>query len=328
MSGGIWGVDRLRFATDAAGVGLWSWNVDTDRINLDDRAFDLWGVPRSASVTFEELSARIHPEDLDKVRAAFNATRARLGPYETDFRILHGEGIRWVSARGRGDDEGIDGSIMYGVFIDVSVRKLAEEAREMVVGEMHHRIKNIFSLTSALAGIASRTTSSKDEMAQDLNRRLIALSTAHDLIRPGSAAQSRAVELDDLFSVLLKPYLDNDAIKTRVEICVPKTSVGEHSASALAMVVHELATNAIKYGGLSSPTGKLAISGHTRSDEVEINWKETGGPRVEGAPQSTGFGTKMVLISVKNQLGGDVTYDWPQDGIAVSLKLNMARLGA
>lgn len=134
VSDGTWDVERLRFATDAAGVALWSWNVDTDKITLDDRAFDLWGVPRGLTITFEELSSRIHPADLDKVRAAFAATRERFGAYETDFRILLGKEVRWISARGRGYDQGIVGRIMYGVFIDVSVRRRAEEAREMITG--------------------------------------------------------------------------------------------------------------------------------------------------------------------------------------------------
>jgi PAS domain-containing protein len=94
MSGGAWDVERLRFATEAAGVGLWSWNVETDRITLDQKSFELWGIAKTPVVTFEALSAQIHPEDLDKVRAAFAATRERIGPYETDFRILHGTAVR------------------------------------------------------------------------------------------------------------------------------------------------------------------------------------------------------------------------------------------
>jgi hypothetical protein len=83
------------------------------------------------------LSSRIHPEDLDKVRASFAATREVVGAYETDFRILYGGQIRWISARGRGDDQGTVGRVMFGIFIDVSVRKLVEEAREMIAEEMN-----------------------------------------------------------------------------------------------------------------------------------------------------------------------------------------------
>ena len=85
MDDAVWDERRLRIATDAAGVALWSWNVDSDQIAMDERAFVLWGVPARDQITFEELSARIHPADLDKVRAAFNSTRDLNGAYETDF---------------------------------------------------------------------------------------------------------------------------------------------------------------------------------------------------------------------------------------------------
>ena len=97
----VWDTDHLRLAIQAAGVTLWSWNVDTDKLTMDDRAFDLWGVPRSDTVIFEDLSAHIHPADRDRVRAAFAATRAIIGPYEIDFRILVRDDVRWISARGK-----------------------------------------------------------------------------------------------------------------------------------------------------------------------------------------------------------------------------------
>jgi PAS domain-containing protein len=87
-------------------------------------------------ITFEDLSAHIHPADRDRVRAAFHATRGIIGPYETDFRILVGDEVRWISARGRGDDEGIVGNVMFGVFLDVTGRKQAEEGNELLAGEM------------------------------------------------------------------------------------------------------------------------------------------------------------------------------------------------
>src|SRR3954454_13170725 len=107
MTGLVWDVDKLRIATEAAGIALWSWNVDTDQLELDERGYALWGIPNTGTVTFEALSACIHPEDLDRVRAAFAATRDMLGSYETDFRILCDGKVRWISARGRGDDQGI-----------------------------------------------------------------------------------------------------------------------------------------------------------------------------------------------------------------------------
>src|SRR5687767_8249853 len=94
----LWSESHLRAATDAAGVALWSWNVHTDEVTLDRRACELWGVPTSCRISFETLSAKIHPLDLDRVRTAFKATRGIVGPYEIDFRILLDAVVRWVSA--------------------------------------------------------------------------------------------------------------------------------------------------------------------------------------------------------------------------------------
>ncbi|RYG11928.1 MAG: histidine kinase, partial [Caulobacteraceae bacterium] len=124
----MWDERHLRLGIEAAGIALWSWNVDSDRLTMDEIGYELWVLPKGDGVTFEALSANIHPADRDRVRAAFSATRGIVGPYEIDFRIMVKDEVRWISARGRGDDEGIEGRVMYGVFLDVTGRKQAEEA--------------------------------------------------------------------------------------------------------------------------------------------------------------------------------------------------------
>ena len=182
----VWDAERLRIAADAAGIALWEWNVDTDVIALDERAHGLWGVPQSdTTVTFEQLSSKIHPQDLGRVQAAFAATRTMAGCYEIDFRIQpNGDDVRWVSARGQSGDVGIVDRTMFGVFTDVTDRKQAEEARDMLAREMSHRVKNLFALANALTAIAARSAETTTEMATDLSHRLTALGRAHDLARP------------------------------------------------------------------------------------------------------------------------------------------------
>src|SRR6188768_218683 len=124
----VWDEKQLRAATDAAGVALWSWNVDTDAITMDERAYDLWEVSKEErKITFEILSQNIHPADLERVRSAFAATRAVIGLYEIDFRILAGSDIRWISARGQGDDTNIAKRKIFGIFMEVTQRKQAVE---------------------------------------------------------------------------------------------------------------------------------------------------------------------------------------------------------
>jgi two-component sensor histidine kinase len=310
-------------ATEAAGVGLWSWNVDTDKIDIDECSRGIWGV-EDANTTFEELSARIHPADLGKVRAVFAATRERRGPYEHDFRILHDDGIRWVSARGRGDDQGIVDRIMYGVFIDVTTRKTAEELREVLTGEMHHRVKNLFAVAGALAQLSSPSAKTKDDMAGDLQKRLRALAVAHDLIRPEFGHQAKAVPLHELLSVLLEPYAE----ARRVVVSAPHILVGEKSATSLALVFHELATNSIKYGALSTPSGALEIHCDERDSEVSIVWRESGGPPVPPPDGKAGFGTRLVTANVQDQLQGSISTDWARDGLVITLQVSAALLGA
>ena len=323
----VWDAHRLRIATDAAGIALWSWNVDTDEIALDERAYGLWGVDVEAA-TFEDLSARIHPEDLDRVRAAFASTREIFGAYEIDFRILHGAEVRWISARGRGDDQGIVGRMMFGVFLDVTGRKLAEEGREMMANEMAHRVKNLFAIASALTGISARSTATTTEMHRDLTQRLTALSRAHDLVRPVLSQPKEAAVLANLLAVLLGPYDDEGTIGDRIRVCVPELLVGEASATTLALVVHELATNSIKYGSLSTESGTVAVSCTVQDSEVVITWTETGGPPVEALNKPSGFGSQLVTRSVSSQLGGTIAFDWLPEGVVVTLRMNKARLGA
>jgi hypothetical protein len=174
----IWREKHLRAATRAAGVALWSWNVDTDAIAMDELAYDLWDVPKDAeNLSFEILSQNIHPADLERVSSAFSATRAVLGCYEIDFRILAGSDIRWISARGQGADAEIADRVMFGIFLDVTQRKQAQESSDLLAGEMSHRVKNLLQLASSLTEMTSRSTATKEEMVRDLTHRLAALCT-------------------------------------------------------------------------------------------------------------------------------------------------------
>ena len=321
-----WNSAHLRLAIEAAGVALWSWNVDTNRFTMDERAFELWGVPLSDYVSFEDLSSHIHPADRDRVKAAFAATRAIVGAYEIDFRIMIGEEVRWISARGQGDDAGIVDRIMYGIFIDVTGRKQAEEGHELLAGEMSHRVKNLLAIATGLTAITSRSAKTTADMAQELTHRLTALGRAHDLVRPLPGQGGKAALLGDLFTVLLAPYDDMGAFSGRVRVSVPRMGVGEQAATTLALVVHELATNSLKYGALSSQEGVLDISCAPHDTEVTVVWTERGGPPVEALTGDGGYGSKLLNRGMTVQLGGSISCDWNSEGVIVTLKMTKDRL--
>ena len=322
----VWHEKHLRAATRAAGVALWSWNVYTDAITMDEQAYDLWEVPKDEQkITFEILSRNIHPADLERVRSAFAATRAVIGAYEIDFRILSGSDIRWISARGQGDDADIADQIMFGIFLDVTQRKQAEEANELLAGEMSHRVKNLLTIATALTQISSRSAATKEDMAHELTSRLMALGRAQDLIRPEPGRKTEGTLLGDLISVLLAPY-DEKGASVRIRVSVPKMSVGEKSSTALALVIHELATNSAKYGALSIVSGTLDVSCNAHDDQVVVVWTERGGPPVVARTELEGFGSKLVHRSMAAQLGGTIAFNWSEEGVVVTLRMSKDRL--
>lgn len=325
MSNAIWDKRRLRAATQAAGVGLWSWNIDTDEITLDDRSCDLWGVANAQATTFETLSLRIHPQDLDRVRLAFEETRDLLGLFEIDFCIMHEDQVRWVSARGQGADDGIEGRITFGVFLDVSMRKQAEIARDIISQEMDHRIKNLFAITLALTRVSRQATNSKEEMAADLSERLLSLSRAHALIKP-DPMRHNSTGLKELLTVLLSPYVDKNASTSHLFVSAPDIKVCERAATALALIIHELATNSVKYGALSVADGSLTVKCVVTDGDVLIRWTERGGPSVVPPKERSGFGSKLLSSSVSDRLGGEMNVDWQTEGIVVTMRVNKKRL--
>lgn len=156
--------------------------------------------------------------------------------------------------------------------------------------------------------------------------RLTALDRAHDLVRPLPGGQGRTAVLGDIFTVLRTPYDDNGAFSGRIRVGVPRMGVGQDTATALALAVHELATNSIKYEALSVDEGTLDISGSMKGKDVQINWTEQGGPAVDARPEMTGYGSSLVKQTIEGQLGGTVTYNWSDSGAIITLALSGSRM--
>ncbi len=321
-----WREDHLRLAVKAARIALWSWQVDDDRFAMDERGFELWGLPWADKVSFETLSTHIHPSDRDRVRAAFSATRSVEGSYEIDFRICLGDEVRWISARGQGADAGIVDGVMFGIFLDVTGRKQAEEGSELLAGEMSHRVKNLLAIATGLTQLTGRSAGSVADMTSELTQRLTALGRAHDVVRPLPGEQGKAALLGDLVSVLLAPYDESQAFSGRIRVSVARMGVGEQTATALAMVIHELATNSVKYGSLSSHSGFLDVSSKIDGEYICVIWTETGGPAITEEPALQGFGSRLIARTVAAQLGGELIYDWQETGLVVTIRMCQNRL--
>ena len=134
--------------------------------------------------------------------------------------------------------------------------------------------------------------------------------------------------MGDLLSVLLAPYDDQGAFAGRIRVAVPRMGVGERTATTLAMVIHELATNAVKHGALSVDAGTLDISSAADERDVILTWAEDGGPPVRGVPELHGFGSRMISRSMSQQFDGALSYDWQPTGLVVTLRMRKDRLAA
>jgi two-component sensor histidine kinase len=164
-------------------------------------------------------------------------------------------------------------------------------------------------------------------MARELTLRLTALGRAHDLVRPvPGQTEAASALLGDLLTVLLAPYDDLGAFSGRIRVSVPRMRVGESATTILAMVVHELATNSLKYGALSVDTGTLDVSCSAQDDAVTVVWTERGGPKVETPAGSAGFGSKLLKRSVDGHLGGSIDHNWAEYGVVITIKMSPERL--
>jgi two-component sensor histidine kinase len=207
---------------------------------------------------------------------------------------------------------------MYGVFLDVTGRKQAEEGHELLAGEMSHRVKNLLAIASGLTTMTSRSAATTADMAAELTQRLGALGRAHDLVRPVPGKEGRAALLGDLLTVLLAPYDDVGAFAGRVRVAVPRMGVGETAATTL--VIHELATNSVKYGALSVDAGLLDIACTATENDATIVWTERGGPPVVEPAGPPGFGSKLIQSTMASRFRGSIHYDWSAEGLIVSMR--------
>ena len=205
---------------------------------------------------------------------------------------------------------------------DITERKRAQTRQEMLVREMGHRIKNAFSVVNGIVGMSARYAKPQD-LVRDIQARLAALARAHDLTRPGLMAigseEVSPTTFRSLVEAIFAPYLDTNPIEhsERLTIIGPDVRIQQQAITGLALVLHELATNAVKCGSLSLPTGSIQVLLSVVNGKFELEWNERGGPKVTEIPNHEGFGTNLVRRIVTEQLAGKVSYDWEPDGLII-----------
>ena len=217
-------------------------------------------------------------------------------------------------------------------FIDITERRFAQEQQGLLVQELNHRIKNLFAITSGMISLSARSATTPKEYATNILGRLEALALAHDLILPSAhgdaGTNADPTSLEMLLRKILSPYLDarSDSCGARLVLDGPAVPLGARTVTTFALIVHELATNAAKYGALSVEKGSLRITWKCLDDTLVMKWEESGGPTLSGPPKSEGFGTVLSNHSVRGQFGGALSHKWDVSGLSVELTVPMERL--
>ncbi|WP_310496834.1 CheR family methyltransferase [Sandarakinorhabdus sp.] len=217
------------------------------------------------------------------------------------------------------------------IFLDISDRRRHEDQQELLLKEMDHRIKNLFAVTGSIVSLSVRSAKSPKDMAETIQGRLRAMAASHDLVRPRgmfSGVAATKTSLAEILETILRPHVGASDVEGSVRVLTsgPAVTVSGDAVTSLSMVLHELATNATKYGALSAPGGRVEILWEIRKQRLELTWTEHGGPRIDGPPEHKGFGTMLARNSIAGQLDGQIRHDWNSAGLVVHLSVASERL--
>jgi PAS domain S-box-containing protein len=307
---------RRSLAIAAGNMGSWDWDwVNGDWI-WDEGQYRIFGVdPQTFTVTPDSVQALLFPEDVEEFAKVVTHFSTGSKTYETEFRIRRPSGeIRWCIGTAAASVDGNDRVIrVSGVTIDITERKRAEQRQSLLSREVDHRGKNALALVQSIVRL-TRADSIRD-YSKAVEGRIAALARVHTIL---SLSSWEGAELSGLIDEELAPFVTKDA--RRVAATGPKVHLAPSTAQTLALALHELATNAAKYGALSSLHGRIALSWTLTDDFLDLEWKEDAGPRVR-QPLSRGFGTKSVIASIETQLHGRAIFDWRPEGLCCRLSV-------
>lgn len=316
--------ERFRLLADAMPQMVWSTRPDGQSDYYNGGWYEFTGAAPGEHDGSAWLDC-IHPDDLSRTKAAWQQSVDSGRTYEAEYRLRNGRGeYRWVLARGI-PLRGADGAVVrwFGTSTDVHSQHLLSEQLDLISSELSHRIKNIFSVISGLLVAATRDRPELKPLAAALTARIGALGRAHDLVRPRRGAVPEA-GLHALLGALFAPYADERG--PRIEVSGEDSAIDPDVATPLALIFHELATNAVKYGALSLADGRVRLEIGRDGDAFRFDWTETGGPPILTLPEPGGFGSRLLETSALRQLGGTLSRDWRADGLRFSFAVSAASL--
>ena len=322
-----------RLAVEAAEIGTWTFEVATRTLSWDDRCKALFSLPFGMSVTVGAYLRSIHPADCERVMAVTRAAldSAGSGTYQAEYRTVGlADGIeRWVAAIGRATFEDGRAVRLAGTVMDVTARRRAEEQARLLADELQHRVKNTLSMVQAIVRQTLRTAATPAAAQEAIDKRLAALGRAHEMLTHNGWSGS---DLRTVVDAALR--LHDDGTASRFHIDGPKAWLPAQAAMSLALLLHELGTNAAKYGALSAPDGRISLSWTVDlpdkadgSRALHLVWREHGGPPVE-TPPARGFGSKLIERGLASALNGSAVLTFAREGVVCRVDGRIAALSA
>ncbi|AQR62817.1 histidine kinase [Brevundimonas sp. LM2] len=315
---------KFRAIADSLPQMVWSTRPDGFHDYYNARWYEFTGVP-AGSTDGEGWNGMFHPDDQDRAWAAWQQSLQTGDLYEIEYRLRRADGIyRWTLGRAT-PIRNAEGTITrwFGTCTDIDDLKKMEQGKDLLSQELSHRIKNIFAVISALIALSAREYPEAKAFAGAVRNRIGALARAHEFVRPHSEVSRPTVgdtTLHTFLGALFQPYSDN-AGRPRVLIDGEDAVFDDQAATSVALLFHELATNAAKYGALSREDGRVLLNTRAEQERFILRWTEVGGPPVTGVPARAGFGTSLATLSVEGQLGGRLERKWLSEGLVVEANL-------
>ena len=282
--------ERLEMALTASGVvGLWDWNVASDLLHGDAHFARLYGLDEertAAGLTMEQFQVHVVAEDLGPLRARIHDVFDHGADFLVEYRLaIPGEPLRWVECTGRMVYDPQGRPVRFsGTAVDITERKNNEDQRQLLMQELSHRVKNTFAMVQSVAFQTLRGTDQAISAA--LQSRLAALSRAHEMLVQTSWSSTSIGEL-------MERVLRLEAEGDQFELAGPDLVIGSRAALSLSLLLHEMATNAVKYGALSVPDGIVRVEWRVDGETFRLFWREEGGPPACPSARA-GFGSRLI----------------------------------
>jgi PAS domain S-box-containing protein len=314
--------ERFDAATMAMEGCVYEWDIPRGVVQRTQGIEQMLGEPIPDGA--EAWTSRMPPEDRARIQAEFGATFADAGRdrYALEYRVRRADGgWAWVLDRGRITRDPASGAAIRAVggVVDITARRLAEERQALLLREVDHRAKNALAVVKAAVRLTPRDDAGT--FAAAIESRIDALARAQALLAETSWA---GAGLRTMLQAALAPFVE--AGSDRLALEGPELSLASIATQPLSMAVHELATNATKYGALSAPGGRLSLRWWVQDGMLRLDWQESGGPALPGQPARRGFGSRVVEATLQRQLGGLVTWDWAETGLRVRIALPAGRV--